>query len=220
MTWKDSSGRALADYPRPSLAVDVALLTVSDDRLCVVLHRPSEGFAAGQWSLPGTFVRVDERLSDAALRALHDKAAVTGRAPRQLRAFDALDRDERGRVVSIAHVDLVPVASLSATVLAPLDGERVIIPGRQRRLPFDHDEIVGEAAAWARLAYRQRPDPEHLLGKSFTLFQLRKLHAAVLGEGATPAKDTFRRYMQDYLDDTGVMSTGRVGKPARLFQRH
>lgn len=219
MTRKDSSGRALADYPRPSLAVDVALLTVSDNRLCVVLHRPSEGFASGQWSLPGTFVRLDERLSEAALRALRDKAAVTGRAPRQLHAFDALDRDERGRVVSVAHVDLVPATSLSATALAPLNGERVMIPGRQRRLPFDHDEIVAEAARWARLAYRQRPDPEHLLGPSFTLFELRKLHAAVLGDRDTPAKDTFRRHMQGYLEDTGVMSSGHVGKPARLFRR-
>jgi 8-oxo-dGTP diphosphatase len=219
MTWKDGSGRALADYPRPSLAVDVALLTVSDDRLCVVLHQPPEGFAAGQWSLPGTFVRIDERLSEAALRALHDKAAVTGRAPRQLRAFDALDRDERGRVVSIAHVDLVPVASVPGAVLAPIDGERLTIPGRQRRLPFDHDEIVAEAARWARLAYRARPDPEQLLGSSFTLLELRKLHSAVLGEADTPAKDTFRRHMLDYLEDTGVMSTGHVGKPARLFRR-
>lgn len=218
MTWKDSSGRALDDYPRPSLAVDVALLTVSDDRLCVVLHRPSDGFAAGQWALPGTFMRIDETLSEAALRALHDKAAVTGRAPRQLRAFDALKRDERGRVVSIAHVDLVPVASLSAAVLAPLDGERVTIPGRQRRLPFDHDEIVTEAARWARLAYRDRPDPEQLLGTSFTLFELRKLHAAVLGEADTPAKDTFRRRVQEHLVDTGEVSTGHVGKPARLFR--
>lgn len=219
MVWKDSSGKTLSDYPHPSLAVDVALLTVRDDRLCVVLHQPTAGFAAGQWALPGTFVRMDETLGEAALRALREKAGVPGRAPRQLRAFDALDRDERGRVVSVAHVDLVAATTVNDAVLAPLEGERVLVPGRQRHLPFDHDQIAAEAARWARAAYRMVPDPEHLLGKTFTLLELRTLHAAVVGEADTPGKDTFRRRMQDHLLDTGQRSSGHVGKPARLFER-
>lgn len=34
--YRDSSGRALADYPRPSVAVDTALLTVVDGTLSVL----------------------------------------------------------------------------------------------------------------------------------------------------------------------------------------
>lgn len=219
MVWKDGTGRALSDYPHPSLAVDVALLTVHEDRLCVVLHQAAEGYAAGQWALPGTFVRMDETLSEAALRALRDKARVAGRAPRQLRVFDALDRDERGRVVSVAHVDLVPAATLSSAVLAPIAGERALLPGKQRRLPFDHDEIVIRAVRWARERYADTPDPDGLLGKTFTLAELRDLHAAVLGMEATPLKDTFRRRMEPQLEEVGSLSSGHVGKPARLFRR-
>lgn len=219
MVWTDSSGKALADYPRPSLAVDVALLTVVDGGLAVLLHKADEGFAAGKWALPGTFVREDERLSDAALRVLRERCGVAGESPRQLRVFDALDRDERGRVVSVAHVDLVPVRGLEAAQLAPIVGEHVVIPGRQQRLPFDHDEIVVEAVHWARAAYTERPDPCGLLGDEFTLYQLRKLHEAVLGGGETPAKDTFRRRMEGLVEATGRMSSGSVGKPARLFRR-
>lgn len=219
MVWTDGSGRALAEYPHPSLAVDVALLTVVDGGLAVLLHKTEEGFAAGKWALPGTFVREDELLADAALRVLREKCGVAGESPRQLRAFDALDRDERGRVVSIAHVDLVPSLALKAAQLAPISGEHVIIPGRQRRLPFDHDEIVAEAVHWARAAITERPDPCGLLGEEFTLYQLRKLHEAVLGGSETPAKDTFRRRMEGQVVDTGRMSSGSVGKPARLFRR-
>jgi len=36
MSWRDVSGRTLQDYPLPSVAVDVDLLTFASDRLCVV----------------------------------------------------------------------------------------------------------------------------------------------------------------------------------------
>jgi 8-oxo-dGTP diphosphatase len=219
MVWKDDSGKTLADYPRPSLAVDVALLTVVRGRLALLVHKPDDGFAAGRWALPGTFVRPDELLSDAALRALRDKTGVEGESPRQLRAFDAVDRDQRGRVVSVAHVDLVPASRLGDVRLAPIDGERVLVPGRWQRLPFDHDAIVAEAVRWARAAYVDRPDPSGLLGEAFTLYQLRKLHEAVLGERETPGKDTFRRHMEGLVEETGQRSSGTVGKPARLFTR-
>lgn len=208
----------MGDYPRPSLAVDVALLTVIDGGLAVLLHKADEGFAAGKWALPGTFVRENELLSEAALRVLREKCGVAGESPRQLRAFDALDRDERGRVVTVAHVDLVPSPGLGAAHLAPISGEKVIIPGRQQRLPFDHDQIVVEAVHWARAAYTERPDPCGLLGEEFTLYQLRKLHEAVLGGRETPAKDTFRRRMEALVVESGRMSSGTVGKPARLFR--
>ena len=219
MAWTDASGRTLADYPRPSLAVDVALLTVVDGALGVLLHRGVDGFAAGTWALPGTFVREDELLSAAALRVLRDKCGVAGESPKQLRVFDALDRDERGRVVSVAHVDLMAARRLQGAQLGSIAGEQVNIPGSQRRLPYDHDEIVAEAVRWARAAYTERPDPSGLLGREFTLYQLRKLHEAVLGGRATPAKDTFRRRMEGLVAETGRMSSGSVGKPARLYRR-
>src|SRR4051812_40508575 len=144
--WTDSSGRALDEYPHPTLAVDVALLTVVWEgrrgQLAVLLHQPEAGFAAGQWCLPGVMVRMEELLVDAARRALRDKGGVSSAHPRQLQVFDALDRDERGRVVSVAHADVVPARRLEITgprILAPVVGRRPELPGRQRRLPYDHN---------------------------------------------------------------------------------
>src|SRR5947209_1060501 len=93
MVWRDGAGKRLADYPQPSVAVDVALLTVAPNgsrpSLAVLVHRREED----TWSLPGSFLRIDERLDAAALRALRDKVGVTGERPRQLRVFDDPDRD-------------------------------------------------------------------------------------------------------------------------------
>ena len=159
MTWRDISGRSLADYPHPSLAVDVALLTVRDGRLSVLLHERADGTRA----LPGVFVHVDETLAGAALRALRDKAGVTGQQPVQLRVFDDPSRDDRGRVLSVAHVDLVRIDRLGT-------GEHLLAPIEDTAsgLAFDHAEIVAHAAAWARALYSAAPDPRGLAGDTFT----------------------------------------------------
>lgn len=207
--WRDETGRSLADYPHPSVAVDVALLTVADDALHVALHRRA-GHAAGELALPGTFVRIDETLADAALRALRDHLGVTGRSPEQLRVFDDPGRDDRGRVLAVAHVDLVPRPVLGPDVeLAPVD--------RCPALAFDHDAMVAAAAEHVRARYRRDPDPAGLLGAAFTLAELRALHEAVLG---TPLrKDTFRRHVLGDLEPTDEVRTGVVGKPAQLYRR-
>ena len=227
MTWTDASGRSLADYPRPSLAVDVALLTVRTDeegdrQLCVLLHRRGEGFADGDWALPGTFVREGERLVDAVRRGVADKLGLRTRAPRQLAVFDAPGRDTRGHVVTVAHVDLLPETSLapvdsSLWTLAPVVGLRLRLPDRQRRLPFDHDDIVKSAVAWARSRYERRPDPSQLLPEPFTLRELRLLHEAVLGEPLF--KDTFRRRMEPQLELTDEKSSGVRGPRAAMYRR-
>lgn len=57
--YKDSSGRTLADYPRPSVAVDTAVLTVDAHHRLVVLEvrRPT----STGWVLPGTFCTKGKR---------------------------------------------------------------------------------------------------------------------------------------------------------------
>ncbi|WIB61446.1 NUDIX domain-containing protein [Curtobacterium sp. MCLR17_007] len=75
----------------------------------------------GGWGLPGTFVHEGERLADAALRWPREKAGVTGLAPRQLHVFDDPVRDDRGWVLSVARLDVVPAAALQTD---DADGDR------------------------------------------------------------------------------------------------
>ena len=100
--FRDSTGRSLADYPRPSVAVDTALLSPDPEQgLVVLLVRRTDGTG---WALPGTFLHEGERLADAVKRSLRDKAGVRGLHPHQLHVFDDPNRDDRGWVLSVAHV--------------------------------------------------------------------------------------------------------------------
>lgn len=202
MAYRDSYEKTLEDYPRPSVAVDTAVLTVTD-QLCVVLVESD-----GEPRLPGTFIHLSETLQDAAMRALYDKAGIEGLAPQQLHVFDAIGRDNRGWVLSVAHVDVVPASRLDGTTLTPIDS----LP----RLKYDHGEIIALAVAHVRAEYREHPDPARLLANPFTIRALHALHEAVANERLM--RDTFRRTMLPHLVATGEREEGAVGKPAELYR--
>ena len=220
----------LAEFPRPSLAVDVAVLTVVDDRLAVVLWRRTGNTETGRWALPGSFVREREPLVDAVTRTLEAKCGITGLAPTQLRVMDDPDRDSRGWVISAAHLDVVPPDALTGRGpdadlrLAPVrpnppggrrPGSILELPDGQDRLPFDHEAIARLAVDRMRDAHEARPDPHGLLGRTFTIRRLRLLHEAVAGEPLQ--KDTFRRTMLPHLRRLDDQEEGAVGRPAQLY---
>lgn len=210
--YRDSSGRTLADYPRPSVAVDTALLTVvpGEDHLSVLqVQRPEQ---AG-WALPGTFLHEGERLIDAVRRSLKTKAGVERVSPRQLHVFDDPHRDSRGWVLSVAHVAVVTVSQLEHRLA---DRTRLVPADRPGQLPYGHEQIIERAVADVRNRYATAPDPDRLLAEPFTILELRTLHESV--EGRALQRDTFRRQMEPQLAGTGQMSSGTRGRPAELFR--
>ncbi|MDO3634446.1 NUDIX hydrolase [Mycolicibacterium arseniciresistens] len=210
--FRDGSGRTLADYPRPSVAVDTALLTLDRSLGLVVLEvrRPT----GRGWALPGTFLHEHERLADAVNRSLWDKAHIRGLRPRQLQVFDAPGRDDRGWVLSVAHIQVVHASRLEDRFH---DSTRLVPVTQPGRLPFDHAEIAKSAVHNIRSRYSDEPDPDHLLGDSFTLRELRLAHEAVMGRELQ--RDTFRRTMEPRLVATGETTAGGRGRPAEVFRR-
>ena len=227
--WRDSNGKALREYPQPTVAVDVAVLTVpaplsEKSQLHLLLHRRTDGFAEGNWALPATVVHKRERLSKAVERVLRLKCGLTGISPTQLEVFDDPDRDPRGWVMSVAHAALAPYEMLAAALglsadvtLVPVEDGLAMLPDRQRRLPFDHERIVELATAWAAQEYAATTDPFNLLPTPFTLTQLRQLHQAV--EGRNWQKDVFRRRVYGSLQNVGARTVVTTGRPAALMQR-
>ena len=221
--FRDDDGRALADYPRPSVAVDTALMTVipagegSSAHLGILLVRrpPQSVGALAGWALPGTFLQEGETLAEAVRRSLEVKAGVTGREPQQLRVFDDPARDDRGWVLSVAHLDVLAFDDLERLRESP--NTRIAALPSRLRLPYDHLAIIDLATERLRLEYRTHPDPRGLLHESFTISDLRAVHEAVAGRELQ--KDTFRRLMIDELESLPAAAEGRRGRPAQLFGR-
>ena len=206
--YRDSAGLRLVDYPRPSVAVDVAVLTVRHDTLGVVaVAREGQGTR-----LPGTFLHPGERLADAAARVLHDKVGLDGVAVHQLQVFDAPDRDDRGWVVSVGHGAALPAERVpDDALLLPLPGGRLTVA-----LQYDHAAIVARAVEDLRARYGRELDPDGLLAQPFTVLALRRLYEAVFGHPLVP--DTFRRLVVEHLEETGELRSAGAGRPAATFR--
>ncbi len=220
-----------ADFERPSVAVDVALMTVDRDRLHVLVVQRAEHPHQGRWQLPGGFVRIDESLDAAAARLLAEKAGVAGVFTEQLYTFGEVDRDPRTRVITVAYYALVDAARLGAEgvagrlaqVAVPWEGEAggpvtIHSGGERLETAFDHDRIVGMVVKRLRGKLDYAPVGYELLPPEFTLLDLQRIHETILGVAVN--KDSFRRRMlaSAELEPTGGRQTGVGHRPAALYR--
>lgn len=222
-----------SEFDRPSVAVDVVLLTVSRGGLEAALIRRSEHPYRGRWCLPGGFVRADESLARAAKRVLGEKAGLSRVYLEQLYTFGDPARDPRMRVISVAYVALVDPGRLSSVdrdgwvrgrLEVPWEGEtggpvRVTgDDGKDLELAFDHGDILGMAVKRLRGKLDYTPIGFQMLPETFTLRRLQDVHETVLGRSLN--KDSFRRRMlaSGLLEATGERETEVGHRPAELYQ--
>lgn len=208
-----------------AVAVDVALLTVRDQRLHLLLVEPDDPALAGLLALPGRRVRDDEGLDATAHRALGELAGV--QAPdahlEQLHTYGEVARDPRARVVSVAYLALTPTARAAPTRtgaafldVASLDGPDT------PRLAYDHGRIVPDAIERARAKLEYTALATAFVDEPFTLAELRGVYEAVWGVALDPAN--FRRKVRGaagFVEPvSGTAPPGRGGgRPARRYRR-
>src|SRR5260370_6672738 len=63
------------DFPRPSVTVDIAIVTRQKRPRILLIRRKKEPFA-GAWALPGGVIEMDETLEDSARRELREETGV------------------------------------------------------------------------------------------------------------------------------------------------
>src|SRR4030042_5208465 len=95
-------------YKFAVIAVDVAIFTIKEEKLQVLLIKMKKKPYEKSWAAPGGLVGGNESLKKAAQRVLLEKAGMKDVYVEQLYAFGDPDRDPFGRVVSVAYFALVP----------------------------------------------------------------------------------------------------------------
>ncbi len=223
-------------YERPSVSVDLILMSVVEGAPSALLIRRDEHPQLGQWALPGGFVAIDESLDAAARRLLATKARMDDAYVEQLYTFGAVDRDPRTRIISVAYFALLPPARFAAALKAAPEltlAELVVAwlgeaggpvtacsaDGEALPLAFDHADMLGLAVLRLRGKLDYSDVAFALLPGRFTLRALQDVHEAILGERLN--KPAFRRRMLDSgrLEATGERETGASFRPAELYRR-
>lgn len=206
------------DYPRPALTVDCVVFGLGGGELKVLLIQRKQPPCQGQWAFPGGFVDMDETLDAAARRELEEETGVKDLFLEQLYTFGAVDRDPRGRVITVAYYALVNLDEHPATAASDAEAVDWFPAFELPALAFDHDEMFGRAIARLQGKLRYEPIGFELLPQQFTLSQLQQLYETVLNQ--TLDKRNFRKKIlrMDLLIDTGNKQQHVPHRAAQLYR--
>ncbi|MEV0093157.1 NUDIX domain-containing protein [Streptomyces sp. NPDC050738] len=208
-----------------AVTVDLAVFTVRDGQLHVLLIRRGQEPYAGSWALPGGFVLPRESAEEAARRELAEEtglseAVVDALHLEQLRTYSGPDRDPRMRVVSVAYTALVP------DLPEPHGGGDAahaewVAAGAPGELAFDHGQIVADAheRIGAKIEYSCLATT--FCPPAFTLGELQQVYETVWG--TVLDRPNFRRKVlatPGFVEPVAGASrlTGGRGKPASLYR--
>lgn len=205
------------------LAADVALITFFDEKVLVRLmdvDRPP--FFAHVPGLPGGLVLPHETAEETALRLVSEKGALNSDRVHleQLQTYSAIDRDPRGRVVSVAYLAFVPWAALSEKDRANTKTvwwEDVRAASKQS-LAYDHNTILHDAVLRIRDKIRYTTIAGKLLPHEFTITDLRHIYETILEKPVDKRNFIKKIRTLDVLEPVGRKSTGHKSRPAELFR--
>jgi len=130
-------------YPRPAVTADCIVITKKPDPKVLLIERGDEPFK-GCWAFPGGFMNMDETTEQCAIRELEEETGLHISEVHQIGAYSKVDRDPRGRTVTVAYLAIVdePI-----TVNGQDDAAKAqwFSLSALPVLAFDHDEIVQDA---------------------------------------------------------------------------
>jgi 8-oxo-dGTP diphosphatase len=137
-------------HPRPAVTADVAVFSIINGGLSVVLIKRAGDTFRGMWALPGGFLRENENLEAGARRELSEETGVSqdqldGLPFIPFGTYGTPGRDPRGHVITVAFLTLVP--SDRVHLVASTDAEKAswYLIDDLPSLAFDHATIIADA---------------------------------------------------------------------------
>jgi 8-oxo-dGTP diphosphatase len=216
-------GVSLQELSQCAVAVDLAILTVREHALCVLIIERATPPDLGRLALPGGFLRGGETLDHAADRKLaHETGLDTDNLHiQQVHTYSTSDRDPRGRVVSVLYVALMPdlplpVAGGGAATATWIPVDTLLAD--PKTLAFDHHLMLSDAVEHVRESLSHTTLAASFCAPTFTIAQLRRIYETVWNTDLDPAN--FHRKVtraEDFLIPTGGKATDG-GRPAALFR--
>ena len=204
-----------SNYQKPSVAVDIALFTIHENQLQVLLTKRQAHPFAGMLALPATFVGIYETLDECAKRALYQKTGLQNIYLEQLYTWGDINRDPRMRIISVSYYALVSESNIQ---FSELEQEAKFYPVDEiKSLAFDHEKIIAYGRERIRNKINYTDIAFSLVPEEFTLPQLQKIYEILLNQKLYKAN--FRKKISDKIISTDKMLSGTKQRPSRIYKK-
>lgn len=218
------------NYDIPLVSVDIAIFTLIDGKLQILLVERGDYPHKNRWSLPGGFidVQLDKDLEATALRKLKEKTGVKAPYLEQIGSVGNSSRDPRGWSVTVLYMALIPFAPTEAFIDSVVDARwwpyKTAI---KQPMAFDHVKLIQLARDRLKSKTAYTVLPIHVLTSPFTLTQLQQAFEELMEKELE--KKSFRRRIlaADVLDEAGEGlpegGRGRIAaryKPKKNIKEH
>ena len=135
------------DYPRPAVTADIVIFSIENGVAEVLLiQRANEPFK-DQWAFPGGFLDMDETIETCAKRELKEETCLSEIELFEVGCFSEINRDPRGRTVSIAFYGIVQKSAAAPKAQDDAKSLRWFAIDSLPPLAFDHQHIFDKAYA-------------------------------------------------------------------------
>lgn len=207
-------------FESPLMTVDMAIFSVDQGKLQILLIKRSNYPQKDCWALPGGFINLkeDQDLMACAHRKLVEKTGIQSPYLEQVASVGNADRDPRGWSVTVLYFALINFQAFEQQPIHSEYSEWVTLDrALTLNLAFDHQQLIKQA--FDRLSNKTRYTtlPISLMPPLFTLTELQNIYEIILGQ--TLEKKAFRRRM---IESGVVEETDQskiAGKrPAQLYR--
>jgi len=201
-----------------NLSVDCAILGYVDNQLKVLLIKRDKEPEINKWSLPGSYVYIDEPIETAAKRVLFELTGIHDIYLSQIGIFSEVHRYPPHRVVSILFCALVKPEMfelLAGSHAKEVSWHDVL---NIEQLPFDHNQMLNTALNWLKEELWRKPILINLLPEKFPLNQMQELYQLILQDPIDNRNFRKKVINQGLVEKLSEKSIGGQQRPAFLYK--
>ncbi len=164
------------------IAVDIVILTIKDGLLKVLLTKRTLEPYNHMYSIPGGLVENKISLENSAKNILTRDTSISDVYLEQLYTFGDVNRDKRGRTISVAYYALIDSSKLNLIPSKKYDDINWFSLSEIKKLKFafDHDKIIAQALDRIKNKIEYTNIAFQLLPEKFTLAELQEVYETIL----------------------------------------
>ena len=214
------------DYDDPSVTTDIAILTIKDNDLKVLLIERGNFPFKGCKALPGGFLDVGrkENLEETAARELVEETNAKTFYMEQLKTYGDVERDPRKRVITVVYYALVPYSFFEKQKIeagddaAPGSAKWYSLKKPPQKMAFDHKMVLKDLLDRVRGKVGYTEIAFKLIPPKFTWKELQDVYEIILGRPLL-ASNFRRKILSMYkLKELKMVRKVGVGRPSALLQ--